>query len=221
MFQKVFHFRILIILFAIILLTLPSIYAKGFGIKAGIAFADQIYKSDNGESWANTKYRTGLTIGLFREFPMNPAISLRVEALYIQKGFNIDGLYRVDDENQILRVVERQNRIDILSLNILAKAALPSRTYIIGGPRLDFEVGSDYEHQSLDALKNAFSSPIFGLSLGIGQELDFISLPGAFIEGTYYHDIGNLYKRDGYVTDTSTLESVKNKAFSFVIGVKF
>ncbi len=221
MFQKVFHSRILIILFAIILLAISPVYAKGLGVKAGIAFADQIYKSDNGDSWADTKYRTGLAIGLFREFILSPAISIHGEALYVQKGFEIDGLILLDDENHTLQTVEQQNRIDILSLSILAKAALPSGTYIIGGPRLDVEVGSDYEHQSMNALKNVFASPIFGLSLGIGQELTFMPWPGLFIEGMYYHDIGDLYKRQGITTDVSTLESVKNKAFSVVMGVKF
>ena len=72
-----------------------------------------------------------------------------------------------------------------------------------------------------DELEDKFETTVFGLSLGVGQELTFVPQFGLFIEGMYHLDLAKLYERTGTAAEDGELESVKNKAFSLSAGIRF
>jgi len=220
MFQKVFHSRILIILFAIILLAISPAYAKGLGVKAGLSFGKLEYDFGISTAGLNTEYRSGFVIGLFREYQVSPSNTIQAELLYIQKGTNLKppkGFSESGSQDTLIG----QYRMHMLSFSFLAKVIFPSKTYFMGGPRVDAKLYSVDDGAVGDVLDDKFKTIVLGLSVGIGQDLYFVTRQRLFVEGMYYYDIGSLYKRTSPVTYNSTLVTIKNKAFSFVIGVKF
>jgi hypothetical protein len=193
--------------------------ARGLGAKVGFAFANQSYDYTNDAMEFDSDYRTGLAIGLFKDLALAPSLALRGEALYIQKGFKISALATDYEGNPLTK--DFQYRMDYLSFSLMAKATMPSGTYLIGGPRLDLKLGTEDDGLILNDLEDKFETTVFGLSLGVGQELTFIPQFGLFIEGMYHLDLAKLYERAGTVAEDGALESVKNKTFTLSAGVKF
>ncbi len=219
--RNLFSLTVLLIPFILFFLPLNPAQARGLGAKVGFAFANQAYNYSEGDIKFDSDYRTGLAIGLFKDLALAPSLALRGEALYIQKGFKISALATDPEGNPLPQTRDYKYRMDYLSFSVMAKATLPSGTYLIGGPRLDLKLGTADDDLIPDELEDKFESTVFGLSLGVGQELTFIPQFGLFIEGMYHLDLAKLYERTGTASEDGALESVKNKAFTLSAGIKF
>lgn len=185
-----------------------------FGVKAGIVVADESYEySPNPDNLnADPNSRTGLSLGVFFEYPLIARLSVRPGVEYVQKGAEITVRETTYDYPHGLGTRDIKDRIDYLSIPVLASIGFPvggGATYILAGPRLDFKVSSDME-LLVDA---DFKSTVFGLTFGLGHELPVKNLGLAFAEFNYHHDLGNAYEQ-GILT-------VKNKSFSVMAGMKF
>lgn len=196
--------------------------AVSIGAKIGLSFAKQDYKYASPRPEFDTDTRIGPAAGIFAEQPLLPYLSLRAEALYIQKGFKTDLPFFTDLDESFTKTV--YYRLDYLSLNALAKASLPTHTYLIAGPRLDVRLG--IHDDALDIIpsrmEDEYSSTIFGATFGIGQEAKLAAVGVIFIEGQYYLDFGNLYDHELTADDKiGTLTAMENRAFSVFVGLRF
>ncbi len=188
---------------------------KQFGVKAGITLADQDYEY-LALDWEDERdYKVGLTIGMFVDVPLTSFLSLRPGMEYVQKGSDLSQVIQWTNESSPEIVgdstIEFSDRIDYLSIPILAELTLPTNTYLVLGPRLDVKIGSSSETASIFA--DEFKSVVFGGTVGIGQEFMLGSLGPMLLEFDYHHDFSK-------ALDNSNLE-VKNKTLAFALGYRF
>ncbi|MBK7140675.1 MAG: PorT family protein [bacterium] len=216
------------ILIPLILLTLLLIVTEvahaqlDFGAKAGVALADQKFEYEGIELDLDIELRTGIGVGIFVEQPLAPHLGLRLEALYIQKGYQKD-FSLTNEFGTILRTDTYHVRVDILSMNYMVSAALASGTYALAGPRLDLNLGvsDDFPGGAFpQALKDEFKSIIAGLTFGLGQDFKFLQRGNLFIEAQYYLDLGKLYKRPPEISEEASLKSIKNRSFALFAGIR-
>ena len=149
-------------------------------------------------------------MGLFANVPITPSISFRPGIDYVQKGSEITAETTYNGEVEE-RTVKFTNRIDYLSVPILAELTLPTNTYLVLGPRLDIKIGSSSETAAIFA--DEFKSVVFGGTVGIGQEFMLGSLGPMLLEFDYHYDFSN-------ALDNDNLE-VKNKTLAFALGYRF
>lgn len=184
------------------------------GVKAGISIADESYEySPNPNNLnADPNSRTGLTLGVFYEYPLIPHLAIRPGIEYVQKGAEITVRETTLEYPEGLGTIDIKDRIDYISIPVLASIGFPvgaGSTYIMAGPRVDIKARSD-----LELLVDAdFKTTVFGLTFGAGQELPVKGLVSAFVEFCYQHDLGKAYEQG--------ILSVKNKSFTVAAGVKF
>ncbi|PWB76320.1 hypothetical protein C3F09_00595 [candidate division GN15 bacterium] len=196
--------------------------SSGLGLKAGWAFAKQDYNYSSTDLHFDNSYRTGFGAGVFVEQPLIPLIALRAEGMYIQKGFKSNVLQTDLNGQPIPQTSDLLYRVDYISTDILGKASLPTGTYVMAGPRLDFKVHTNQNAAILPVeLEDRFASTLFGWTFGVGQSFAMSPSAALFVEGQLYIDQSKLYDRaDGGIT-TAPLESVRNKSFAVYAGIRF
>lgn len=194
------------------------------GGKAGLALADQEFDYYTTVFDRNIEWRFGVAGGIFAQTRVLPYLGLRVEALYVQKGYKED-FTSTDETGGIIGTETFQTRLDVLSLNLLGTGNLHTGTYAMIGPRLDIKLGTDSdipEGAMPQELEDTYASTIAGLTIGAGQELSVTGLGTVFFEGQYYLDVGKLYDRGTPGEDEiTTLKSIKNRSFAFFAGLRF
>ena len=193
------------------------------GFKGGLTIANQSYSyADPGIQFGGD-WRLGLAAGLSVERACFSFLSVRMEILYVEKGFK-QSFMRTDEFGNILGTLDMHSRLNDLAFNLLAKGSTPSRSYILVGPRLDIKLSSsnDFINSFFDEIEGKYAETVFGLTFGLGQELRLAPHAMLFIEGQYHVDLGKLYDytAKGYDKIT-TLETVRNKAFTLFAGVRF
>jgi hypothetical protein len=212
---------------AILLVAAAAVSAASpisFGAKAGISFAKDSWTYGDPGFNVDHEWLSGLAGGVLVERSIVPYFSAQLELLVVQKGFK-DRLYRTTDENpDVIGSFDVHYRLNMLSLNLLGKAVLPSRTYVLAGPRLDFKLSSshDLSDEAYDNLEKQFKRTVIGLTFGLGQEFRLGPLMAVFVDGQYYLDFGKLYdlKLQGEVK-IGQLTSIRNQAFALYAGVRF
>mgnify|MGYP001150914725 CR=1 FL=1 len=198
--------------------------ASGAGIKTGLAFAKQDYSYADPNLEFDNSYRKGFSVGVFIEQSLVPSLAVRAEGLFVRKGFKVNVL-RVDYTGEpIPQTTDLLYGLDYITLNLLGKLSLPTRTYLLAGPRLDERLNSGRDEANIvpSELEDKFSSTTFGWPFGIGQEVPLATTLALFIEGQLYVDQGYLYEHAVQGTDKiGTLASIRNKAFALFAGVRF
>jgi opacity protein-like surface antigen len=185
---------------------------RGYGIKAGVAFANQDWRYDASGS-LNTDRRKGVDVGAFVEWLDIPFLSVVTEAHYIQKGFS-ENIAVTSEEypDGTGQVVTHTPELDYLSIPVLAKMRydfLNISLYGFAGPRYDILVStkSDVFGAVLDNIK----SSELGATLGLGIDC---SLPALFKIGAeirYSPDIQNIYSKN--------ILTVKNRSWEMLVVV--
>lgn len=184
---------------------------EGYGVKTGVVIAEQDF--DCAEDFDfDTKNRTGSDIGVYLEWLDIPYFGLLTEVHYVQKGM-VEENPRKDEFGHPMSPVRHSNRVDYISIPILAKVTLRTgrvRPYFVLGPRVDFLLG--YESRILKDIYDGFEDTNLGGTIGIGVERKTKSLNMLF-ELRYSPDFSNAYKTD--------LLKVKNNSFEILFGLGF
>jgi hypothetical protein len=208
----------------VLFITGSTVLAGGsprYGIKAGLVGANQNWEYSNSLGTVNRDHRTGMAVGLFLDLPWIQSFQFRPEALYVQKGSQIEvtNMTYVGVPEGTTTV---KDRIDYLSLRATVRmktSAGPLGLYFLGGPRLDLKVGasSDINSPEMQTILDAYKSSVAGLTVGLGLEGALGPKGSLFIEVCYDYDFGEAAK---YVGDEATL-TIDNKAVLVLVGVAF
>jgi opacity protein-like surface antigen len=192
-----------------------------FGAKAGVAFANQDFDYSNNLN-PDLDYRTGFQAGVFAEIPLCPYSAVQLNAWYVPAGLSVKVMETSEEYPEGTgNTLKIKSRIDYIAVPLLLKfQPLPETIspYLVFGPRVNFQVGCD---------KGAFSDVYdhlrkvtFGLTLGAGADFPVSPKTSVLIEFSYSPDFTNILKA-GELPPDATLESVKNRTFSILAGVRF
>lgn len=192
-----------------------------YGIKAGLAGANQNWEYSNSLGKVNRDHRTGIAVGAFLNLPWIKRFQLRPEALYVQKGSQIT-VTNMTYAGVPQGTITLKDRIDYLSLRATARvktSAGPLGLYFLGGPRLDLKIGtsSDIDSPDMEAILDAYKSTAAGLTMGIGLEGAMGSKGSLFVEVCYDFDFGEAAK---HVGNEATL-TIDNRAVLVMVGMAF
>ena len=189
---------------------------NGYGIKIGGTIANQNWEKKNAFADFNPDHRLGINAGVYTEFLNLPLFGIISELNYTQKGMKLElPLTTFDDpDGSSGKTKSIFNRIDYLSFAIEGKFKFNMsllRPYIFVGPRVDIYLNKKVE-KSLDVIYNDLENQIYGLSLGIGSELNNKLPVNLLVELQYNYDFTLAYE--------SGLYEIKNKSLDFKIGIK-
>jgi hypothetical protein len=215
--KQTLHLAVLVSL--VLLLAFPGTAGAGLIRKAGakIAFSsagqsyELTYVPEN-----ETERRFGMGAALFLEWFDLPILSVVTQIEYLPRGmaqeFNLTG----PDGPEVIGTATVENRLDYLSLPILAKGRLDLGSvtpYALAGVRFDYLLGYESEGGVYDIVYSAFDETTVGASVGAGVELNELLPFGLLVEARY-----NLDLEDAFSTD---LLKVSNNAYDLWIGVIF
>lgn len=186
---------------------------KNYGIKGGLSVANQQFSVQPQSQLyyiiegGRFQPRPGFAFGIFAEWFDEPYINLVTELSFVQKGtvFNTGGV----------TAHEYNNRLDYLSLPILAKLKYPDfdyLPYLLFGVRYDFLL--DRAIQSEVLLYDKSKTGNLGTTLGCGYEFTAGGFP-LLIEYTYHNQYANLLEDENY------LYTARNVSHSLVLGYRF
>jgi hypothetical protein len=185
---------------------------SSYGVKAGIAVTnhDFDYTWFPVPKWDN---RIGISVAGFAEWFELSFFSVVTEARYVQRGMVCEAEGR-DINNMPTGIFRLDNRLDYLSISVLAKASFgsPSITpFFTAGPRMDILLG--FSAESHGPVYEEFEPVDIGGDIGAGAEFQIANLPVFTSEFRY-----NLYFTDSYETDLLT---VRNQSIEILLGIKF
>jgi hypothetical protein len=188
------------------------------GLSGGFVSA---HATDNMDQF-DLERRSGWTASAFIEKRVLPALSVRSEVGYIQRGF-VDTQEEIDADGTLLSVVESETQFDYLTIPVLAKLVYdtsPAAVYALAGPRLDILLNRDAEDFEFSdgtlvesEIADFYDSTALGGTVGIGVETHLSSLH-LFIESHYDVDF-----TDSFPSDVP--RTVRNNAIVVVMGIAF
>jgi hypothetical protein len=187
------------------------------GCKTGISLANQSF--DYSSSYEpDLRTRIGFDFAICTEWLDMPSFHIITEIHYIQRGMiqEIEGIR--DENNVLLPAVKVNNRVDYLSIPILAKLILKRKLvspYTFIGPRFDFLLGykaGTYPSQggTLGGLYDQFKSSSFSGDIGLGAEVNITDLITTLVEFRYSPDFTYSYKTE--------FLKVKNRSYEILVG---
>ncbi len=227
---------------SIVLLFAFSMNAQRFGVRLGGNFAGMMTTLDS----RGTSIAPGMTVGLLTE--LGPKrISLRVEANWAQKGFNLD---RDDDLTALgLGILNQAGSInyDYIEVPVLLKVKVFGPLYAYAGPYFGFALkaetkldkvtidGVDLTDPELTALgivkdQDLFADDLyrktdFGAAGGIGAQFGLGPIH-LFVEGRATLGLSNLYDTEGEAfkalvasKDLLSDDNKKNMVFTVAVGI--
>jgi hypothetical protein len=222
---------IVIAVFLLVFLTLPTMGQPQLGIVAGVNLANASIDPSEG---ANLSNRTGFAVGAVAVFPLSPMLAIQLEPTYMQKGAGYDVQTEIYDEenNQFIEgKVEGTLKADYIDIPVLVKLSFGESTtkpYIMAGPYLGFLLsaknifdkftptgGSAITIDEEQDIKDETKSTDFGLNFGAG-----VSFPMGnntlMLEAMYSLGLSNI-NDDSEDPDTK----IKNKGIQIKAGITF
>lgn len=176
---------------------------SGFGLRAGLMFADQKVDVADGFN-INPKSKTGFDVNLFYDKDLGNGMRIQPELHYTQMGFKIGGIPIITPKAELnyLRI-PLLLKYDVLSNNdnmVLSP---------IFGPYFSFLLSDDIDLVSLFTNNLPFNDTDFGFDFG----LMFNMSSGLYVDARYTLGLQN-------VADIPVGE-LKNRGFSAGIGYRF
>ncbi len=171
-----------------------------FGVRVGANFANLSFDPDDEE---DTSTRTGLNVGAFAIFPINPRFAFQPEVLYSQQGSKATEDW-----------IEATLKLDYVNVPLLAKINLSSGqnpVSLLVGPQIGFRTGAkvEVEDEELD-LEEITESTDWGLVVGMSATM------GNFVvDGRYTWGLSNIN------ADPEDTQKVKHRVFTISVGVMF
>lgn len=206
---------------AIILMCFSGAHAqllKSYGFKTGVVIANQDFEYGlyaKVGSVVHTKNIMGFDFGVFMEWFNFPFFSALTEAHYVQKGM-IDEVPRFNEYGEPISPMRLDNRVDYLSVPILAKIAVKTKSltpYLVIGPRFDLFIG--YSSEIGEIIYNQFKDIDVGGDIGIGIESKTEPLK-MLLEFRYSPSFTNAFKNDVL----EGVSSVKNNSYEILLGLR-
>ena len=178
------------------------------GVKGGIAFSDLSNLSDalGLPDGVDINMRTGWLLGGFVLFDINDQLAIQPEVLYAAKGATA-----TDGTNE-LRI-----KLDYVDVPVLLRVTPVANHpfYLLVGPSINFNVSAKVESaddagSTEDDVKEDVNGTEFGLVVGAG-----VTIGNFLVEGRYIAGLSNIADRP------QNDESVRNRGFAFLAGVRF
>ncbi len=222
-------------LLIVALIIILNVNAQKFGFKIGVNLSG-VNSSTTLQDYQSAALNGGLNGGLVFEFKPTKHVGFRTEALFSQKGYNVESDVNVDGTDAVINTSLTLNYIEV---PLLLKFKL-GPAYITAGPYLAYAVsGEDIASITVDGQKLAEdqyadygqvpSNDIFkdgefngdnitysrtdaGLNIGLG-----IKLLKFFAEARYGTGLANIKSYDGMPSD----EYMRNYTLNLSIGILF
>lgn len=188
------------LLVAVLGMASPAAAQASFGVRVGANFANLSFDPDDED---DTSTRTGLNVGAFATFPINPRFAFQPEVLYSQQGSKAS-------EGDF----EATLKLDYVNVPLLAKINLSSGqnpVSLLVGPQIGFLTGAkiEAEGEELD-LEEVTESTDWGLVVGMSATM------GNFVlDGRYTWGLSNIN------ADPEDNQKVKHRVFTISVGVMF
>lgn len=215
-------------LFAVILFCSFQANAQvQYGIQAHGVMSTASFSEDEGETSKDSKF--GFGAGVFAEFNLSPAFSIKPSLNFIQKGVEVSSSFS-DDEFSLEQDIDA--RLNYLEVPVLFNYKPTANLYIGAGPSLAYGLSGklkgtfSYEDETeelsetfdLDAFKDAeedgggFKRFDFGLTAAAGYYIT----ENLSIQAGYTHGLSN-------IADDSeeTTNEYKNRNFTLGLGYRF
>ena len=179
-----------------------------FGVKAGVNFA-----SAGGDVSEEVDGRTGFHVGGLAEIMFTEKFGIQPELLYSMQG-------ATSEYGESGITLKEELKLDYLNLPVLAKYKFAPGWNVHLGPQIGFLLNAESEIEaSMDGetvtetedIKNYISSVDYGLSGGLGYELEM----GIFFDARYYLGLSDISD------DNNADESVQNNVIQLSVGYKF
>jgi opacity protein-like surface antigen len=212
-------YKILLIVFLLIISGANAQKLHSFGLKLGVVSANQSWNYVSQTDFT-TNSKAGIGFGAMLEYLYKPGISFIIELDYLQKGFSSDvqispQALQVDSGGGGGVVINQTKTIkpgaNYLSLPVTAEFIYRSdmfSPYCFAGPRLDYLIGRNDD----GAFYDNFHKWDFGVSIGAGLGIYTESKVSAFLEVRYDPSLVNAYSNDQV--------TVKNTAFEVFAGIR-
>ena len=222
-------------LITVALTTILSVNAQKFGVKVGVNLSG-VNSSTTLQDYQTAALNGGLQGGFVLEFSPVKVIGIRTEALFSQKGYNIESDVNVNGTDAVINTSLTLNYIEVplllkLKLGPLYLTAGPYFSYAVSGKdiatitvdgqKLAEQQYADYgQVPSNDIFKDAefngdnitYSRTDMGLNIGLG-----VKLLKFFAEARYGTGLANIKSYDGMPSD----EYMKNYTISLSAGILF
>ena len=176
------------------------------GVKAGMNFANLNFEGDG--ATVNLDQRKGFVGGLFVVWPATGRVALQTEALYSQKGA------QMEEDGASGKI-----KLDYVDVPVLARFSSPvsggTSFHVFAGPSFNFRVSAKAESSFEDEEENEdIDDDVerFDLGLVAGAGLEF----GRFVlDGRYTWGLSNINK------DEADDVKIKNHVFAVMAGIRF
>jgi len=203
------------------LLLLTSALQAGelsIGAKAGFVLNDARFTSDYDLRDSEPDRGSGSAFVLQIEKQLPKPLALRLEAAWIQKGYgkDIEGGYGYESDHI-------NSRVNYFCFALLARANIAKGMYAVAGPRVDLKSSViDKESDFLFPERDDYlKSYVFGLTVGVGQELAVGDRGAIFVEIQLQYDLTPAYDATSNreLTDGSFNE-IYNRAVLLLLGYR-
>lgn len=188
------------LLVAVLGLASPAAAQGAFGVRVGANFANLSFDPDDEE---DTSTRTGLNVGAFAMFPVNPRFAFQPEVLYSQQGAKAkEGSF------------EATLKLDYVNVPLLGKIHLSTGqnpVSLLVGPQVGFRTSAKIEGEGEEMdIKDQVESTDWGFVVGLSATM------GKFVvDGRYTHGLTNINSLE------DDDQKVKNRVFTVSVGVMF
>lgn len=197
--------------------------AFGLGVKGGLSFASANNEYDPPVIDIDPEWRTGFAVGVYVDHTLLPFLSLRPEALYIQKGSKLS----IEETTEAYplgtgRYIEVFNRTNYLSLQLLARVKAPGAgpsPYLLAGPRLDFKLSADSDDPNFPS--GDAKTAVLGGTLGGGFGIPVGPATTLMLEFQYFLDFGDAVDYTTMSGGETTNLTVTNKSCMVTVGLMF
>ncbi|WP_294822418.1 porin family protein [uncultured Flavobacterium sp.] len=175
-----------------------------FGVKAGLNIANQ------GSDAETEGSRMGLHIGGVAEFKLSENFSIQPELLYSMMGSKVNTI------TEDLTVEEVDNKLDYLTLPVLAKYYIMEGLSLEAGPYVGFLMSAKQEDTDI---KDGIKSIDFGLNAGVAYDLPM----GVFFQARYVLGLSDINDAGDTEIGGVTYEAPKvtNNGLQISVGYKF
>lgn len=178
-----------------------------FGVQFGYNASNVSDSDDSGD------YLSGFNFGVGGDYYFSDRWSLKVKALYDQKGFEQEA-YNFDTDQTFVG----KFRTTYLTIPVMANWHFGSKRnwYLNFGPYAGFLLKAEETNSGIDT-KDAYNTTDFGLALGIGVKIPVTDRLKVFLEFDGQGGFSNIAKTE----DGDDVGTITNTRSSFNVGLNF
>jgi len=198
---------------------------SSYGFKIGLTNSNQVYEYSFLANDEEFDYRQGISLGIFAELLNSSNFSLILNLAYNQKGMLDEFSVNKRADSDLGYTSEKfnvDNRLDYVTIGTDVKTRYDLNgfsPFILTGIKYDFLVGKKIDRsidklfeRSIENIYDKYEGNLFGLTLGLGIEInEFLSIP-FIVEWVYNYDLDGVRVNDNL--------KIKNLSSVLNIGIK-